>query len=284
MIFSIITPVYNRETTIGASIDSVLAQTFDQWELILVDDGSTDRTSDICKAYAQKDARICYVHKDNGGVSSARNRGIEEANGEYILFLDSDDSLTENALMDLSEQIAIHPQADVFCFGFDDWLPQDSEDKTVLSSEDILNRYIPAHIHIKSQKQDFLENYVWNKCFKTQFLNDNTLRFDEARRNQEDGIFVVNCLEIASEIVLVKKSFRIGVEADDIDHLSAKLYKDQLALYVGDETDFYYRWNTAYDFSSEYYCRSNVDVLITLCSRMARTFGNEAKTIIGGHR
>jgi len=90
-LISIITPVYNVEKFIVETIESVIKQTYTNWELILIDDGSTDNSSEICKQYAVKDKRIKYIYKTNSGQAAARNLGIKNAKGEYITFLDSDD-------------------------------------------------------------------------------------------------------------------------------------------------------------------------------------------------
>ena len=92
-VLSIIVPVYNVEKYLARCIDSILAQTFTDFELILVDDGSTDNSGEICDEYAGKDPRIIVIHKENGGVSSARNHGLDIARGEYITFVDSDDQI-----------------------------------------------------------------------------------------------------------------------------------------------------------------------------------------------
>lgn len=88
---SIIVPVYKAEAVLPKCVDSVFAQTYSDWELLLIDDGSPDGSGKLCDAYAAADPRVKVLHKDNGGVSSARNLGMERASGEYILFLDSDD-------------------------------------------------------------------------------------------------------------------------------------------------------------------------------------------------
>lgn len=90
-LFSIIVPVYNVEKYINKCVDSILSQTFEDFELILVDDGSPDNCPAICDNYAEKDSRVKVIHKQNGGASSARNTGLCSEKGKYILFLDSDD-------------------------------------------------------------------------------------------------------------------------------------------------------------------------------------------------
>ncbi len=104
MVFSIIIPVYNIEKYIGECIESVLNQTFADFELILIDDGSTDHSLDVIKQYQNTDARIILIHQDNAGPGSARNAGIRQARGEYIVFFDGDDFLVKkDALAHLYE-------------------------------------------------------------------------------------------------------------------------------------------------------------------------------------
>lgn len=95
---SVIVPVYNTEKYLRRCIDSVLAQTYADFELLLIDDGSKDKSGEICDEYAQKDARVRVFHKENGGVSSARNLGLDNARGEWVAFVDSDDYIEENYL------------------------------------------------------------------------------------------------------------------------------------------------------------------------------------------
>ena len=96
MVFSVVVPVYNVEKYLRECVDSILAQSFEDFELILVDDGSKDSSGAICDEYAQQDARVKVIHKENGGQSTARNLGIEAAKGEFAIFLDSDDMICDN--------------------------------------------------------------------------------------------------------------------------------------------------------------------------------------------
>lgn len=105
MEISIIIPVYNKAEYIGACLQGLLQQDFDSFEVICVCDGSTDNSADICEEWAKKDDRIRVIHKDNGGVTAARRRGVEEAVGRYIIFVDADDELLPHALRTLFDAI-----------------------------------------------------------------------------------------------------------------------------------------------------------------------------------
>ena len=98
---TLIIPVYNKKKYINHCLDSISAQTFEDFEVLLVDDGSTDGSAEICDEFANNNARVRVIHKQNGGVSSARNRGIEEAGGKYVVFCDADDEFPPDALSDL---------------------------------------------------------------------------------------------------------------------------------------------------------------------------------------
>lgn len=112
---SCIIPVYNTEKYLRRCIESVLAQTFVDWEMLLIDDGSTDASGSICDEYAAKDERIRVFHKENGGISSARNLGLNYAQGEWIFFVDSDDSLPKTSLESL---LARSSDANIIAGGF----------------------------------------------------------------------------------------------------------------------------------------------------------------------
>lgn len=106
MTISAIVPVYNTEKYVAHCIDSIIAQTFSDWELILVDDGSKDGSLEVLKAYEKKDSRIKVIHQENTGPGLARNRGIKEATGTYIVFVDSDDIINTNYFEQLSKETA----------------------------------------------------------------------------------------------------------------------------------------------------------------------------------
>lgn len=110
MLISIIIPVYNVEKYVSICINSILEQVFEDYEIILVDDGSKDRSGSICDEYREKDSRISVIHKTNGGLSDARNAGLKQAKGEYLLFVDSDDYIGENSLQSIAKCVESQPQ------------------------------------------------------------------------------------------------------------------------------------------------------------------------------
>lgn len=117
-LFSIIIPVYNTVRELERCVNSITAQKFENFEVILVDDGSTDGSGKLCDRLSEQDARIRTIHKENGGCSEARNTGIRAAVGEYLMFVDSDDMWDdENALDEIAGIIAERKQIDVICFG-----------------------------------------------------------------------------------------------------------------------------------------------------------------------
>ena len=114
---SVIVPVYNVEKYLDDCIESIVSQSYTNFELILVDDGSPDNCPKKCDGWAKKDKRIKVIHKENGGVSSARNAGIDAASGEFIMFIDSDDTIRQGCFERSVEMITKH-DADIYFFGY----------------------------------------------------------------------------------------------------------------------------------------------------------------------
>ena len=119
---SIVVPVYNVEKYLNQCVDSVLAQTYKNIEVILVDDGATDASPAICDEYAEKDNRVKVVHKKNGGLSSARNSGIKVATGDYLMFIDSDDYWNADFVLRELIDKTLASDADITCFGYREYL------------------------------------------------------------------------------------------------------------------------------------------------------------------
>ena len=120
---SIVVPVYNAEKELQRCVDSILGQSFSDWELLLIDDGSRDGSPALCDRLAQRDPRVRVWHKENGGVSSARNLGIRKAEGEYLMFTDSDDTLFPETLATLYGK-ALETKAELVVCGFTYYVEQ----------------------------------------------------------------------------------------------------------------------------------------------------------------
>lgn len=181
---SVIVPVYNVEAYLNRCVDSILAQSFKQLEIILVDDGSTDRSSAICDMYAGQDERIRVIHKENGGLSDARNAGLQIAAGEYIGFVDSDDWIEPDMYRDMYEaavkhdaQVAVCRYAEIY----KDRIVDDSQGDVVL-----LNRNEVLDIYICEHPQYRIYNSVWSKLFCRKVIEN--LQFPKGR-NSEDIVF-----------------------------------------------------------------------------------------------
>ena len=169
---SIIIPVYKVEPYLRQCIESVLAQTHSALDIILVDDGSPDRCGEICEEYAARDSRIRVIHQENGGLSAARNTGLEVVKGNYITFVDSDDFVAENYVETLLKWI-VDSGADIACGGFVDYhtgdkvTPVNTELKPkILSSADFLEAMLYQHTG---------DNAVWGKLYKKDIFKN--LRF-----------------------------------------------------------------------------------------------------------
>lgn len=190
---SVIMPVYNGEATILKAIESVLDQTYRDYELIIIDDGSTDNTGDICKKIIDK--RMKYVHVSNYGVSRARNYGLNLANGEYIVFIDSDD-LYDKRYIELMVEKANDGYDLVVC-GYKNcgiskktYIPNNTECTDKLD-------------FICSLQRLFLFNQVWNKIYRADIIKENRLKFNDNLSIAEDWNFNVDYLKWVSKYSVV---------------------------------------------------------------------------------
>ena len=176
---SIIMPVYKVEEYVGKAIESIQAQTLKEWEFLIVDDGTPDRSGKICDEYAAKDDRIHVIHKENGGAPSARNVAIDIAKGEYMYFLDSDDWAEPTMLEDMYN-LAKRDNAQLVVAGFyiDTYYEKDKYMTDVYSIEDAI--YSDKETFRKNAYKLFDKNLLytpWNKLYETKYILENNLRF-----------------------------------------------------------------------------------------------------------
>ena len=196
---NVVVPVYKAEEYLRRCVDSILVQTYRDFELILVDDGSPDRCGQICDEYATRDDRIKVIHQENGGVAAARNAGLDVARGEYFAFVDSDDYCHPEMLEVLYDRI-VQYSADVAVSGFKrvdpngneiDFKPYLPEIEEVINGTDALKRLI---------MEDSLRSVVWNKLYKRNIFK--SLRFPVGKL-YEDGFITPRLLYQCDRIVLV---------------------------------------------------------------------------------
>lgn len=187
---SIIVPVYNTEKYLSECIDSILEQSYGDFELILVDDGSKDASFEICKLYQQKDARVKVYHKENSGVSAARNFGLSVARGEYISFCDSDDVLKPQLYEMLLDALKKH-HVDRVCGGYEYLYPdghrlycKGRKADGIYKREELLPSMIDD-----GTLSGFLFSGVNNSIFKKCIIDSNHLMFDETIKYNEDSLF-----------------------------------------------------------------------------------------------
>jgi len=206
ILISVIIPVYNAEKTLVIAIESILNQSYKHLELIIVNDGSIDASADICNKYALCDNRIRVINQLNLGVSAARNRGIIEANGKYISFLDADDTIELNTYENIL-QIIENEAADMAIYGMSfDYF----KENTYIYSKQLAveNDLVFDYVNIKEYFFHLYEkNYfssASNKIFKTSLIRDNNIFFEMEMAILEDFKFVLDTLEYSNKVVALK--------------------------------------------------------------------------------
>ena len=181
---SVIVPAYNAEKYLGKALDSLIAQNYKNWQAIVVDDGSTDGTLDLCRKYAEKDKRICVVTKENGGVSSARNAGLAKACGEYICFLDADDFLEPSFIEVLLCAVSAYGTVVSAC----DFARSEKELGNSVKNFEI---YTIEQAFFQTCKNKIIYPFLWNKMFSAKIIKKNSLEFDTDLVYGEDTLFML---------------------------------------------------------------------------------------------
>lgn len=234
---SIVVPVYKSEKTLHRCVDSLLRQTFGDIEVLLVVDGSPDRSAEICEEYAAKDARVRVLYRHNEGVSQARNRGVEHASGEYICFVDSDDFI-EASTCERMLGIMEEEQADLVIAGFHHWyLGRDVKkcpraEKTY-TKEEFREAFLTLY-------EDGYLNMPWNKLFKKELIKEG---FPHDLNLGEDLMFNLAYIRNAGRIAVTREMFCHYIQEDKKNTLSTKRRADKLeiASRICEKTKDFYR-------------------------------------------
>jgi len=220
---SVIVPIYNAEKYLRTTLNCIINQTLKNIEIILVNDGSKDKSLDICLEYAEKDKRVKVVDKKNNGVSSTRNKGIENAVGEYITFVDSDDIIKEDMYLTMYEIVKKYDADMVDCSyrtitrsGKNEIIYRHKHPKNVLLDKEYILKYvIPSLVGVENNLNLFIFSSVWNKLYKTGKIKENNIKFYEDRIKYEDRIFTVEFLEKANNIICVEDCFYSYIQSSD---------------------------------------------------------------------
>ena len=176
LLFSIIIPIFNVEEYLERCLESIINQTYKNLEIILVNDGSTDNSLEICTTYSNKDNRIIIINKENSGPSEARNIGIKKATGDYIIFVDSDDTIVPNTCDFFYEHIKKNPNIDIICSNYQ-YIGQKKPKQRIFNIPKD-NKLLSGYEFIKLQLKDnklFIE--VWRNTYRRSLLLENNLFF-----------------------------------------------------------------------------------------------------------
>lgn len=218
---SIIVPVYKVEKYLRRCLDSIVAQTFTDWECILIDDGSPDNSGKICDEYAEKNARFRVIHQENAGVSAARNAGLDVAKGEWIGFVDSDDWICETYLNILYKN-AIENNADMVIAGC---IRTDGKKE--------FGKYVPVNGWLNIPK-DFAMNMQspWGKLFKREICEENKFRFPINISVQEDLYFNFLFLITTKKIYGIADTpyYYFGHDESTLSHFTKQKIQDEITV------------------------------------------------------
>ena len=242
-LISVIIPVYNVEKYLQECVDSVLAQTYQNFEIILVDDGSTDSSGAICDEYAKQDERISVLHQENKGLSITRNNGLQIASGEYIYFLDSDDWI-ENSTLEILLQEITKESADVVFMDAKSFVEQkekEVEQRYIRKKKYDANNGIQMLTHLIEEKE--YHSSVPLLFMKANFLKRNSLEFI-AGIVYEDMVFTYEVFLKAQRVSHVNEAlYQRRYRSNSImtskkkikDYVSAKIVYEKVSTYVSEE-------------------------------------------------
>lgn len=200
-LISVIVPVYNVKEYVRKCLKSIVSQTYKNIEVLVVDDGSTDGSGEICDEFSLSDSRVKVFHKKNGGLSSARNAGLKKAKGEFVCFVDSDDYVRKDFIGQLYSSVDKN-EADIAVCGYNDDIPR----REVLSGEE-------ATIKLLIQQEN-IEILAWNKIYRRTLFSENGVEFPEGKKH-EDNLTTYKLLSFARRVAYVSESLYVYIERDD---------------------------------------------------------------------
>ena len=203
---TIVIPVYNAEAYVAECVESVLRQTYRDIEVVLVDDGSKDGSLGVCRGLAEKDERVKVLPQANAGPSVARNRGIEEASGEYLVFVDADDTIEETCV---EEAVRAIEGVDVAYWGCRQRYVDGSEKVCVPKAEIARGRRdveeVVLHLKVNEENYPYF-GFTWNKIFRKEIIDRNGIRFEVGLSAYEDHVFTTDYMRHVGSIVVLDRA------------------------------------------------------------------------------
>lgn len=272
-IVSVIVPVFKVENVLHYCIDSILNQTYKDFELILVDDGSPDNSGKVCDEYAQKDDRVIVIHKENGGVSSARNVGIDKAKGKYICFVDSDDYVSKDYLKTLIEIKEKYNDVDnIWCYFKTVDKYSEKIDCKEVSSEPNIEKYTVKDIMILHEK--WLDAGPYCKLYNRNIVVNFGMHFREDMSLGEDLLFNFDYLDKTNGDIIVSSVEAYFYYIGNENSLANKYYPNLLEIYeiINSTMENYLnKWHCDNNQMKKYYnaCFFKYEVILK------NTFNNE---------
>lgn len=261
---SVIMPVYGVEDYVGGAIESIQAQTLTDWELFCVDDGSKDRSGEVCDSYAAKDPRIHVIHKENGGAPSARNVAIDKAEGKYLYFCDADDWAEKTMLEDMA-QIAEANGSQLVVAGFYiDTFYSDTEKFT--QSQEVPSKVFATQREFREHAHELFDQNLlytpWNKLFLASYIKDNNLYFPQTFWD-----------DFPFNLSVVRDIEKVAVTSEKYYHFIRKREESETARYRSDMydkreeedgwmKDLYAYWNVSSPESKEFLDRRYIERLV----------------------
>ncbi len=274
MKLSIIIPVYQTQDTIDRCIESILQQSFTDYEIILVDDGSDYECSQLCDKYPQKDRRITTIHKENGGLSDARNTGIKHSKGEYITFIDSDDAIQNDTLQALMDEINKYPETDVLEYPIMERIGHPHKEQLLAFTPRNYNNCWEYWLN----EQAYLHTYACNKIFRRCLFKNVSFPKGKTFEDVQTIPFLIGLIPMEGtfqqkvKIRVTNKGCYLYYWNNKGITASAK-YEDLLSLYIGQSMALIHTFKTIgnredimqkYQLSINIYLTQILNVLLDL--------------------
>lgn len=201
--FSIGIPVYNAEKYLAECLDSILAQSFKDFEIVLVDDGSEDGSRNICMEYMKQNSCIKYFYKENGGISSACNMLLDNIRGRYFFQMDNDDTMCVDCLLNAYNDILSNNYPDILQCGYRQFAannPKPSLERLYQAPDDSYFTENYDHNTVLLYSQGRFANPLWTKFIRVQLIRDNNIRFDSRYDSAQDSDFTIKCYRHTNKI------------------------------------------------------------------------------------